>query len=100
MAFCNGCPSWAFANSWRLASEDEEVAKPHLFLKLVKSEENISDIIRFRKHTKNSTDDVPQYDSSVCVGAKKQYGRSGMRNMHCAQHISAFIVSDEKNYYQ
>ena len=39
-----------------------------------------------------------QYDSSVCVGAKKQYGRSGMRNMHCAQHISAFIVSDEKNY--
>ena len=26
---------------------------------------------------------------------KKQYGRPGMRNMQCAQHISPFIVSDE-----
>ena len=35
-------------------------------------------------------------DKFVCVEkGKKQYGRPGMRNMQCAQHISPFIVSDE-----
>ena len=31
----------------------------------------------------------------MCGKRKKQYGRPGMRNMQCAQHISPFIVSDE-----
>ena len=45
--------------------------------------------------------DIKQiYDKNMTVfvgwgGAKKQYGKAGMRNMQCARHISAFIVSDE-----